>query len=366
MFNFFDNKLKMNSKELVKSVIILSILALLILFVFEIKLGLLYIFIALILSLIVKPFNKFLKSKFKFSKSLSSVFSVSMLVSFISMIIVLIVPILTKQGKNLSLLNTSEFRDKFQSTSDGIIAYLENKNVSILDFFTNLNFISEIDFGFVTKLFNSIISQIGGLSIGIMSVLFIAFFLLKDGEEIFKLFLSQFPSNQKKKLSLSFDQIENLLTRYFSGVLLQITILFILYFILLLILGVENSFAIAFICAILNIIPYLGPLISLFLMIILSATNNIDTFIFNDFLANSFWLLCGFVIIQILDNFLLQPYIFSSSIKSHPLEVFIVIIFSGLLFGIFGLIIAIPVYTTLKVIYTSFFDTKKILVNLFK
>ena len=147
---------------------------------------------------------------------------------------------------------------------------------------------------------------------------------------------------------------------------MQITILFILYFILLLTLGVENSFAIAFICAILNIIPYLGPLISIFLMIILSATNNIDAFIFNDFLANSIWLLVGFTAIQMIDNFIIQPYIFSSSIKSHPLEVFIVIIFSGLLFGIFGLIIAIPVYTTIKVIYNSFFDTKKLMVNLFK
>ena len=147
---------------------------------------------------------------------------------------------------------------------------------------------------------------------------------------------------------------------------MHITILFTLYFILLLILGVENSFAIAFICAILNIIPYLGPLISILLMIILSVTNNIDTFIFNDFLANSIWLLVGFTAIQMIDNFIIQPYIFSSSIKSHPLEVFIVIIFSGLLFGIFGLIIAIPVYTTIKVIYNSFFDTKKLMVNLFK
>ena len=119
-----------------------------------------------------------------------------------------------------------------------------------------------------------------------MSVLFITFFFLKDGKDIFRTLLSQFPSKQRKKLKFSFVKIENLLTRYFSGVLLQITILFILYFILMLILGVENSFAIAFICAILNIIPYLGPLISIFLMIILSATNNIDTFIFNDFLIS--------------------------------------------------------------------------------
>ena len=158
--------------------------------------------------------------------------------------------------------------------------------------------------------------------------------------------------------------MENLLTRYFSGVLIQILILFIFYFLLLLILGVENSIAIAFICAVLNIIPYIGPLISIFLMIILAATNSLDAFIFNEFLMNSIWLLSGFTIIQLIDNFLLQPYIFSSSIKSHPLEVFVVIIFSGLLFGIFGLIIAIPLYTTFKVIYNSFFDTKKLLQEL--
>ena len=124
----------MNSKELVKSVIVLSFLALVVLFLFEIKLGLLYIFIALILSLVVNPFNKLLKSRLKLSEALSSIFSVTMLVSVISMIIVLFVPILTKQGKNLSLLNTSEFRNKFKSTSDGIINYLESKNVSIIDF----------------------------------------------------------------------------------------------------------------------------------------------------------------------------------------------------------------------------------------
>tara|TARA_B100001996_G_scaffold306847_1_gene248104 strand:- start:193 stop:498 length:306 start_codon:yes stop_codon:yes gene_type:complete len=101
-------------------------------------------------------------------------------------------------------------------------------------------------------------------------------------------------------------------------------------------------------------------------MIILSVTSSLDIFLINDFINNSLWLFTGFVFIQLIDNFLLQPYIFSSSVKSHPLEVFIVIISAGLLFGIFGLIIAIPVYTTLKVIYQSFFDTKKMISNILK
>ena len=131
-------------------------------------------------------------------------------------------------------------------------------------------------------------------------------------------------------------------------------------------LGVENSFAIAFICAILNIIPYLGPIISIILMIVLSVTNNLDSFIVNDFIYNSVYLFLGFSLIQLIDNFILQPYIFSSSIKSHPLEVFIVIIFSGILFGILGLIIAIPLYTSLKVVISSFFNIKKMISNSIK
>ena len=127
------------------------------------------------------------------------------------------------------------------------------------------------------------------------------------------------------------------------------------------VVGVNNLLAIAFICAILNIIPYLGPLISIFLMLVLSFTTNLELFVVSDFINDSIYLILGFIIIQLIDNILLQPLIFSSSVKSHPLEIFLVIIFSGFLFGILGLIIAIPTYTFLKVIINNFIDFKKIL-----
>ena len=356
----------MNSGDLVKSVIKLSLIALLIFVLYKLKLGLLYVFIALILTLIVNPLNKLFFKKLKLSKTFSSVISITFLISFFAMIIGLIVPVLTKQGQNLSLLNNKEFRANFDSTITTINNYFENQQLSIFDFFTDLNIISDIDFSFVTQLFNSIISQIGSLSIGILSVLFITFFLLKDGNKIFENFIDFFPRKQSTKLKASFDTINILLTRYFSGVLIQVVILFVFYYTLLLILGVENSFVIAFICAILNIIPYLGPLISVILMMVLSITSNLDNIVLDNYIFNSLFIFVGFSIIQFVDNFFLQPYIFSSSVKSHPLEVFIVIIFSGILFGIFGLIIAIPLYTTLKVIFVSFFDIRKIISNLVK
>ena len=188
----------MNSKELVKSVVVLSFLGLLTWVLFKIKLGLLYIFISLILTLIVNPLNKFFKFKFKINNTLSSIFSITILISFFSLVIGLFVPILSKQGKNLSLLNTNEFREKFDTTRVSILKYFESQNISLLDFFTDLNLISEIDFSFVTKLFNSIISQIGSLSIGILSVLFITFFLSKMETIFLNIFYLNSPQNKEK------------------------------------------------------------------------------------------------------------------------------------------------------------------------
>ena len=164
---YFRVLIKYEFKRISKISSSLSFLGLLTWVLFKIKLGLLYIFISLILTLIVNPLNKFFKFKFKIKNTLSSIFSITILISFFSLVIGLFVPILSKQGKNLSLLNTNEFREKFDTTRASILNYFESQNTSLLDFFTELNLISEIDFSFVTKLFNSIISQIGSLSIGI-------------------------------------------------------------------------------------------------------------------------------------------------------------------------------------------------------
>jgi len=356
----------MKSKEIIKSVIILSTITISIIFLNKVKLGLIYIFIALILTLIVNPFKNFLLIKFKLKRTVSSLLSISLIISFFSSILLLFIPILKQQGKNLSLLDATGLRDKIISIIVEVVQYYEIKTITVINFFSELNLLNEQNISFLADIFNFLVSQVGNFSVGLLSVLFITFFLLRDGDIILNYFLNLFPNNENKKISSSINKIEKLLTRYFSGVLIQLFLIFILYFLMLLILGVENSLAIAFICALFNIIPYLGPLIGFLLMIIFSATNNVEVFIFDEFLINSLWLFMGFSIIQIIDNIVLQPYIFSTSIKSHPLEVFLVIIFSGLLFGIIGLIIAIPLYTTVKVIYNSFFDTKKIIGNLLK
>jgi predicted PurR-regulated permease PerM len=129
---------------------------------------------------------------------------------------------------------------------------------------------------------------------------------------------------------------------------------------------VENAFIIAFLCALLNLIPYLGPIIGGFLMMILTMTSFIAADFSTVILPKTIFVMIGFTIGQLIDNFFSQPFIFSNSVKSHPLEIFIVILASGTLLGPIGMIIAIPLYTTLKVISQEFLSQNKIVKSLTK
>jgi predicted PurR-regulated permease PerM len=156
------------------------------------------------------------------------------------------------------------------------------------------------------------------------------------------------------------------LSRYFIGLLLQITILFVLYTLILLIFGIDNAIVIAFLCALLNLIPYVGPMIGAVLMFVLSMTSNIGQDFQNDILPTTIYVMIGYFIAQLTDNFASQPIIFSKTTKSHPLEIFLTIIIGGLLFGVVGMITAVPMYTALKVILKEFLSDNKIVKSITK
>ncbi|MEO8933462.1 MAG: AI-2E family transporter, partial [Xanthomarina sp.] len=226
--------------------------------------------------------------------------------------------------------------------------------------------LSKIDYAIIPEFLNSVVSGFGSFSMGLFSVLFISFFFLKDSSLLENGLMLLIPENKERHLKHSLDKIKNLLSRYFVGLVFQITVLFIIYTIGLLIVGVQNAVVIAFLCALINLIPYLGPLIGAGIMVILTMTSNLGNN-FNDvILPETLYVLIVIAVGQLVDNFLSQPLIFSKSVKSHPLEIFLVIIIAGLLFGIVGMIVAIPTYTALKVILKEFLSENKVVQKLTK
>lgn len=150
------------------------------------------------------------------------------------------------------------------------------------------------------------------------------------------------------------------------GLVLQISVLFVIYTIGLLIIGVENAIVIAFLCALINLIPYLGPMIGGIIMIFLTMTSNLGEGFNTVIVPLILKVLAVITVGQLIDNFFSQPLIFSKSVKSHPLEIFLIIIIGGLLFGVIGMIIAVPSYTATKVILKEFLSENKIVQKLTK
>jgi len=169
------------------------------------------------------------------------------------------------------------------------------------------------------------------------------------------------PDSHEEQILNSVHKINHLLSRYFIGLLLQLSIVFVLYVIVLLIFGIPNLLIIAFLCAVLNIVPYIGPLIASILAAVLTMLSNLGSDFQTVILPTTIYVLIGFWIVQVIDNNLSQPLIFSKSVSSHPLEIFLVILIAGFLSGILGMIIAVPLYTILKVIGKEFFPENKVI-----
>jgi len=205
------------------------------------------------------------------------------------------------------------------------------------------------------------LGAISSFCLGLASVLFITFFFLKDRLQFIVGAKKLIPDSQEDKILDSAHKRNHLLSRYFIGLLLQLFIVFILYVIVLLIFGILNLFIIAFLCAVLNIVPYVGPLIASILASILTMLSHLRSDFQTVILPTTIYVLIGFWIVQVIDNNLSEPIIFSKSVSSHPLEIFLVILIAGFLSGILGMIIAVPLYTILKVVGKEFFPENAVI-----
>jgi predicted PurR-regulated permease PerM len=147
---------------------------------------------------------------------------------------------------------------------------------------------------------------------------------------------------------------KNLLVRYFVGVMLELLGVMSLIALGLWIFGVENALLIGFFGGIMNIIPYIGPVIGSLLGITLGITATLASGAYDALLPVLAKLSGVFLVVNFIDNNFLVPMIYSNSVKAHPLEIFFVIIMGGSLAGIVGMLLAIPVYTVLRVIAREF------------
>ena len=345
---------------------------------------LIYIILAAVVSLLGRPIMKLLRRIKVKGKSapdwLLAILSLVLILGIFLGIVTQVIPVVSSIIQSVtSNLQTASF-----STSE-ISRWMDKVNIWLIDRFPTIGRDFKIqdalvgwlkdtfDVSSVTSVVGSVASALGSFGVGLFSVVFIGFFFIKDDKLFRRIVGSLVPDKVEGEAIDAIGDIEHLLSRYFGGLLIEVLGVAALNFLglwLIAKIGFYPAIGIAFMAGLLNVIPYVGPwigaAIGVILGLVLKFSSAAALGVFPNFWVILITLVAIFAVTQMVDNFFFQPFIYSTSIKSTPLEIFIVLLMAGHVGGILGMLVAIPSYTVIRVIAARFlkdFKPVKRLIN---
>lgn len=365
-----------NVEKLAKYLILVGIIAVAFAVCWYFSTVLIYVILAFVVSLISRPLARLMgKLRIKGKSApdwLLSILSVTIVIAILLMVILLVIPVITRIINDASLFSNIDrsegnFSDTINNWIIGIFPSL-GKDFDAIGMLLNYlkGLLSDFD---ITGLIGSVGSIVIDIAIGLFAVVFISFFFVKDENLFSKIVAALVPDRIEASVTESIVDIEHLLSRYFVGLILEMFCVALLNFLgLWLIARISVSYAlgIAFIAGILNILPYVGPILGEILGALLGMVLHYGAGVGLDV---NIWIFALIILaimltVQLVDNFVLQPIIYSTSIQATPLEIFIVMLMAGHIGGILGMLAAIPAYTVIRVIAGRFFYDKKIVQRL--
>lgn len=328
-----------------------------------------YLVLSIVITTLLRPLVNII-SKFqflgaRFPRPLSILASFFILIVVFSSFVLLFIPLIIDQIEIISGLNF----DRIYATLSKPIASLESILIEyevvdqesgfLVDTLRKelFGFIRNIDF---TSIINSLISFTGSFFVGVLAVSFMTFFLLYENGILRRMIISLIPNQYFEVFIAAMFKTEKLLSNYLLGLLFQMMAIFSIAAIGLSIFGIKYALTIALFAAFANLIPYLGPILgaTFGLLVGFSTMGNFE--LTQESVIFIVEIVSVFVVVQITDNVVLQPLIFSKSVKAHPLEIFIIIFVGATIGQIPGMIAAIPAYTIIRVtaseVYAGFKD----------
>ncbi len=323
-----------------------------------------YILISAVLAIVGKPMVSLLRKVCVRQRHLPAWFAamVTLFTIWAGLLIffVAFIPLVFSKVSELSSLDLPHLIDVFRQPITVFQSFLEHtfsirkSDFSLADSLTrHLN--SFLNIGTLNSLITSAVSTMGHLAVALFSVSFITFFFLKDDQLFVNMVVAVFPKKYENNIKHALESVTNLLIRYFTGLLIESTIIILAVSTAMVIWGmsVSNAFFIGLLMGVLNVIPYIGPLIGAAVSIFIGILDPIP-----GFSAGEMALAIAFTVMVIkgCDDFILQPLLYSNSVKAHPLEIFLVILIAGSLAGVLGMLLAIPTYNVIRVFAKEFFN----------
>ncbi len=321
-----------------------------------------YFIVAMVLTIIGTPIVRLLDKihigKVRIPHTVSCILALIFIVLVFATFISIFVPLVSQQAAMISKIDFESVNKNMQETIMRIERLLLNAGLlqqdqSIISII-NDNVQNIVNLKKVSGFIENLLSFAGSFFIGIFSILFITFFMLKESHVVLKTVNLIVPPRYHAETSNVFSNTNRLLSRYFIGISLEVMSMIILISLGLGIFGIHNAILIGFLGGFMNIIPYLGPLIGASVGVVLGVANVLSTGGYDQIIPVGLAIVGTFLGANLIDNIILQPFIYSSSVKAHPLEIFVVLLMGGSIAGIIGMILAIPAYTVLRVIAKEF------------
>lgn len=328
-----------------------------------------YLLLSAFVTSILRPLTEFLASHsilgVKVPRMGAVMISLVVLVLVPALFVGMLVPLVSEQAIILQKINYQDVLSTLQNPLSSVEKFLiqnvypNRKAGFLLKELTEISttFVKSLDFSHILQ---NILSVTGSVLVYVSAVFFLTFMLLFEKNLLRKQFLALIPNPYFELMATTLYKIERLLGSYLLGLLMQIGIFFVVMSIGLSIFGVKYAFTIAIFVAVFNLIPYLGVGIGfVFASVVTLSTDTQEAHTLWDFAVALGHLLPAFVLALSLDNILVQPIIFSQSVKAHPLEIFGAIVAGATLGGGLGMLLAIPIYTIVKVGYTEWQEGHK-------
>jgi predicted PurR-regulated permease PerM len=329
-----------------------------------------YVLIAWVVSMLGQPLMKVLR-KVRIGKrhflppSVSAGLVLLFFVLLITGLVSIFVPLVVEQANNLSGLDFNAFVKGLQQPLSeltklghrfGLIAQKENVVEAAQHAFTK--WVSPMQ---ISNLLSSILLTASDAMIGTISVLFISYFFLRERNVMLTDFIaSVVPENHEHGVREAVRDTTTMLSRYFSGLLMQMLFVAVTLTFTLWVLGVQNALLIGIFAALINIVPYLGPMMACAFAVFITISSNLNLDFYTQVVPIIVKVVIVFGSMQLVNDWIVQPLIFSNRVSAHPLEIFLVTLAGAKLGGIGGMILAIPIYTVGRIVAREFFNQYRI------
>ena len=191
--------------------------------------------------------------------------------------------------------------------------------------------------------------QVFAITLAMILVPVLTYFILKDYKSMRNAMLGWLPNSRFELGWLIYHRVTRQLEAYTRGVMIQSFIMAVVASAGFFIIGLDMPVMLGILTGLLNLIPYIGPLIAMFLAVLVAAAMTP----FNPMLI---YLSIGVVIVaQVIDNLVVIPSVIANAVDLHPVLAILGIIIFGNLFGTIGVILAIPAMATIKIIYSNLY-----------